>query len=53
MSRQTSTVIASVMLAGPALILWLDAPVLPVALGCGLGAAILLLRERRRGGERA
>lgn len=48
MSPNTRTVLASVILAGPSLILW-GAPIVPVTVGCVLAAAVLLLREWRRG----
>jgi hypothetical protein len=48
MSTSTRTILGSVVLAGPTLVLW-GAPILPVAVGCVLAAGLLLLRERRRG----
>jgi hypothetical protein len=47
MSTGTRNILASVLLAGPSLVLW-GAPLVPVAAGCVAAALLLLLRERQR-----
>ena len=44
MSPYKRTVIASVLMAGPGLVLWFGAPILPVAFGCIVAAGVLLFR---------
>lgn len=46
-SQATRTVIASALLAGSGLVLWLEAPVIPVLIGCAAAIAISIWRERR------
>jgi hypothetical protein len=46
MSHGAQNAIASALIVGSGLVIWLGAPIVPIVLGCGLAAAILLLRNR-------
>jgi hypothetical protein len=44
MSQSARNAIASALVVGSGLVIWLGAPVVPILLGCGLATAILLFR---------
>jgi hypothetical protein len=51
MSATRRTAIASALVVGSGLVLWVGAPLVPALFGCGLAVAVVLVREWRRPGE--
>jgi hypothetical protein len=51
MSATGRTAIASALVVGSGLVLWVGAPLVPALFGCGLAVAVVLVREWRRPGE--
>ena len=48
MSHGAQNAIASALVVSSGLVIWFGAPILPIAFGCGLALAILLIRNRKR-----